>query len=385
MVLTLAASTAQAKIVFDAILGFLEASPVLRHEIKDTTRSEIRLRNGIVIATHSNSYRNVRGRTLVGAIFDEASFWPDADAALSDIEAYRAVLPSLTTTNGMLVAISTPYRKTGLLYTKHRDHFGIPSDDVLCVQGGSQCFNPLLTDAVLASQREADPIAAAAEWDASFRSDIGLYLDEETIERAIDRNRPLEIPPHSMSRRARAFIDALGGRHDHYTIALGFKEGERLIVAVIRGARPPFDPHIVTQQYADLCCDYGVGSVTGDSYGAEWTQSAWRQAGIAYQPADIPRGQIYLEVLPLFTRGLVSMPEHKALVRELRLLERHTHRSGKDTVDHGRNGADDHANAVCGLLRTLAVKAPLKFSPEMRRWAMIPQRGKYGVSLGRGL
>ena len=26
------------------------------------------------------------------------------------------------------------------------------------------------------------------------------------------------------------------------------------------------------------------------------------------------------------------------------------HRSGKDTVDHGAHGTDDHANAVCGAL-----------------------------------
>ena len=30
------------------------------------------------------------------------------------------------------------------------------------------------------------------------------------------------------------------------------------------------------------------------------------------------------------------------------------HRSGKDSVDHGRSGHDDYANAVCGVLRSLA-------------------------------
>jgi hypothetical protein len=35
------------------------------------------------------------------------------------------------------------------------------------------------------------------------------------------------------------------------------------------------------------------------------------------------------------------------LLRELRLLERRTHRSGKDSVDHGRSGHDDLANVVC--------------------------------------
>jgi len=34
----------------------------------------------------------------------------------------------------------------------------------------------------------------------------------------------------------------------------------------------------------------------------------------------------------------------------LRLLERRTHRSGKDTVDHGVNGSDDYANALCGSM-----------------------------------
>ena len=76
-----------------------------------------------------------------------------------------------------------------------------------------------LADATIAAQRTADPTAAAAEWDAEFRSDIGAFLDDELIDAAI----------------------------------------------------------------------------------------------------------------------------------ELRLLERRTHRSGKDTVEHPRNGHDDHANVVCGV------------------------------------
>ena len=60
-----------------------------------------------------------------------------------------------------------------------------------------------------------------------------------------------------------------------------------------------------------------------------------------------------MECLPLFARGLVALPDHKRL-RELRLLDRHTHRSGRDTVDHGKNGSDDYSNAVCGVLRDLS-------------------------------
>ena len=35
----------------------------------------IRLYNGVAIAVHSNSFKTVRGRTLLCAIFDEIAMW----------------------------------------------------------------------------------------------------------------------------------------------------------------------------------------------------------------------------------------------------------------------------------------------------------------------
>ena len=95
----------------------------------------------------------------------------------------------------------------------------------------------------------------------------------------------------------------------------------------------------------------GVG---GDHYSAGWVSGAWQKAGIRYIKSELAKSDLYLETLPLFTRGLVRLPDHPKLIRELRLLERHTHRSGRDTVDHGRNGHDDHSNACCGVLRDLS-------------------------------
>ena len=56
----------------------------------------------------------------------------------------------------------------------------------------------------------------------------------------------------------------------------------------------------------------------------------------------------------MFARGLVRLPDHAKLLRELRLLERHTHRSSRDTVDHPRGEHDDLANSCCGVLRSLS-------------------------------
>jgi hypothetical protein len=96
--------------------------------------------------------------------------------------------------------------------------------------------------------------------------------------------------------------------------------------------------------------------VDGDNYSAEWVASAWRNTGVTYVRSDIPKSQIYLNCIPLFTRGLVRLPNHSKLLRELRLLERQTHRGGKESVDHPRGGHDDYANAVCGVLHGLSLR-----------------------------
>jgi hypothetical protein len=360
LVLVLAASIDQAKVVFSYARAFLTASPVLAQEIEDITANEIRLKNGIIIGIHSNSYKTVRGRSLCGCIFDEAAFWRDETSAVPDVETYTAVLPALATTNGMLIGISTPYRKLGLLHQKHRDYFGKDDEDTLVVRAASQVFNPLLADAVIAAQRMADPTAAGSEWDAEFRVDISAFLDDATIDRAVDYVRPLELAPRPGC-AYRAMVDASGGRHDHYTVAIGHQEHGCFIIDALRGVAPPFDPGSVTQEFANLVKQYRCGEVTGDAYGAEWTERAWsKDNGVRYVRSDIGKSDIYIETLALFTRGLVVLPDHSRLLRELRLLERRTHRSGRDTVDHGRGGSDDYANAVCGVLQNLAaVTAPL--------------------------
>jgi hypothetical protein len=246
----------------------------------------------------------------------------------------------------MLVGISTPYRRTGLLFQKHRDHYG-QDGDILVVQGPSTAFNPTLSQSKIDAAISADPDGASSEWEATFRRDIAAFLGDQTIDAAVDHSRPLELPPRAY--QYSAFVDPSGGRHDSFTLCVGHNEGETFVCDLIRGVKPPFTPDDVVKTFAKLLRDYGITEVTGDNYSGEWVVSAFADEGITYTRAEKNKSQLYLESLPLFTRGAITIPDHAPLLRELRLLERQTHRGGRDTIDHPkRGGNDDYANAVCG-------------------------------------
>ncbi|MGB3746000.1 MAG: hypothetical protein WBD11_15975 [Xanthobacteraceae bacterium] len=75
----------------------------------------IELRNRVVIEVHTNSYRTVRGRSLLCVICDEVAFWRSEDSASPDVETAGAVQPGLGRIRGsMLILISTAHKRSRL-------------------------------------------------------------------------------------------------------------------------------------------------------------------------------------------------------------------------------------------------------------------------------
>jgi hypothetical protein len=274
----------QAQIVKSYVLGFLQSTPAPRHEIADASGPEIRLKNGNIITTLTSDYRTLRGRTLLCAILDEASFLRDEVSAAPDIETARALRPGLATTGGMLVIISSPYRRAGLIFQMHRDHFGRDDDDVLVVQGASRAFNPLLEEQVVQTAVVNDAHAAQSEWLGEWRSDLAAFLSEEMIEAAVDRDPPAELPPRDGIVYF-AFVDSSSGRHDAFTICICHRGGERLIVDVIRGRKS--DPAATAAEFAALAKEYRCSTITGDAYAVGWIEGAFTKAGLQYRRSPL--------------------------------------------------------------------------------------------------
>jgi hypothetical protein len=357
VVLVLSPTKAQANLVLSYCSGFLHGSALLASAIESEIVNEIRLKSGVVIRVSSASFRNIRGSTILGCIYDECAWWRSDDEVASsnpDREIHRAISPALAASGGPLIAISSPYRKVGLLAEKHKVYFGADDPGVLVIQADSRAFNPTLSEASIARAYADDGEAASSEWGGLFRSDLANFLDDQLIEDAIDRDRPRELPPMK-GKRYFAYCDPSGGRRDSMTLCVGHREAERFICDTLRVIKPPFDPSAAVAEFAALAHGYGIRRVVGDSYGGEWVSSAFREANLVYERSDMPASRLFLESLSAFARGVVSIPDDLRLIRELKALERRTHRSGKDSVSHPAGGHDDAANALCGCLR-LAVK-----------------------------
>jgi hypothetical protein len=149
-----------------------------------------------------------------------------------------------------------------------------------------------------------------------------------------------------------AFVDPSGGSSDAMTLAIAHKEGETEILDAVRERNPPFSPEAVVEEYANLIRSYRCSKVFGDRYAGEWPREQFQKRGVYYEPADKPKSEIYVDLLPLINSGAVDLLDHERMVMQLTSLERKTSRAGKDSIDHAPGAHDDIANAVAGALVT---------------------------------
>jgi len=122
------------------------------------------------IVVRPASFRSTRGATAIAILCDETSFWRSDQSANPDTEVMRALRPSLLTTKGPLIAISSPYARRGELWKAYQRWYGKDSRS-LVVQAATEIMNPSVDRDYIQSQFDEDAIAAAREYGALFRMD----------------------------------------------------------------------------------------------------------------------------------------------------------------------------------------------------------------------
>ncbi|WP_245581917.1 hypothetical protein [Phyllobacterium phragmitis] len=346
----LAASTSQADRAFQHIAGVLQHSPTLCEMIEgEPTADTIKLSTNVDIQIKPANFRTIRGITSISAIADEVAFWHVEGSRNPDSEIIEALLPSLATTGGMLIVISSPYARRGELYRTYRQNYGPTGDpSILVTMAASRVFNPGLPEKVVRKAYARNPAVAAAEYGGAFRTDVEMLLSREVVEGAVQIGVSERGP--TKGNAYFAFVDPSGGSNDSMTLAVAHREGGMAVLDVTLEQKPPFSPDATVASFSKVLKSYGLKTVTGDRYAGEWPRERFRQYGVTYEVSEMNKSEIYGAVVPAFNSGSVTLLDDDVTVDQFVGLERRTGRSGRDTIDHAPNAHDDVANAVAGAL-----------------------------------
>ncbi len=357
----MSASTWQASKAKQYLDGIFATVPAFKALVENETADTIALSTRVDIEVRPASFRTARGGTNVAAICDEIAFWRSENTANPDVEILNAIRPGLATTGGLLACISSPYARRGELYGTWKKHWGESGEAaILVAKAASRTMNPGLSEAVVKRAYERDAAAASAEYGGEFRTDVEAFLTREVVDAAIAPGR-FELP-RVEGVSYFGFVDPSGGSSDDMTLAVSHREGETIVLDCIRVAHPPFSPDAVVTDFAAVLKSYGVSNVSGDRYGGEFPRELFRKHGIEYRCSDLPKSDLYRELLPLMNARRVELLDHPKLATQLCGLERRTARGGRDSIDHAPNAHDDIANCAAGaVVMASRTQAPLSY------------------------
>jgi hypothetical protein len=347
----IAADMDQAGAIFGYVRGFLEGVPAIKALVKGRiTGHRVEFHTGVEIIVRAATFRGLRSRPTPLILCDEIAFWRNEESANPDHEILRALRPGMLTIPGsMLIGLSSPYARKGVLWEAYRKHYGQSDPRVLVWQAGTLQMHPGAdAEGEITRAYEDDPIAAAAEYGGEFRRDLEAYLSLDVLD-AITETGVRERGPE-WGREYVAFCDPSGGSQDSMTLAIAHAESDTLVLDCLLERRPPFSPDAVVAEFAATLQRYKVPAVRGDRYAGEWPRERFAAHGIGYNPCDETKSELYLQALPYCTAHRVRLLDQPRLLMQLGALDRRTARGGKDSIDHPPGGHDDCANAVVGAL-----------------------------------
>lgn len=359
-VMVIAADRKQSRSVMRYISGFVRSIPRLSVMVQSETNEAILLSNRVVIEVHTCSFRAVRGYTIAAVICDEIAFWHSEDSANPDTEVIAALKPAMASIpDSILLGISSPYARRGVMWEAYKKHFGKDGDPVLVWQAETLIMHPGIDPSIIDRAYEEDPSSAAAEYGAQFRSDLEAFVPIEVVEENTVWDRK-ELPPIK-GKSYKAFIDPSGGSSDSFTMAIAHSENGKSILDLMREKKPPFSPEAVCKEFAEEMKRYWIADAKSDYYAGEWPREQFSKHGIAITTSENNKSEIYLELLPMLNSRKMELLDDARLRAQLCGLERKTARSGKDSVDHAPGAHDDLINAAAGAMVRCAESGWIEF------------------------
>jgi phage FluMu gp28-like protein len=223
LTLIVAPTLRQSMIMSDRIADFLgQVHEDKRHAlIEKIQRTTIKFVNGSRIVALPNSPQLLRGYTANQVICDEANFFKDDQLVF-----YSIIYPMLSTTDGTLIASSTPWNKDSVFFKMDRapefSHYRVTCEDV--VKAG------LVKQSFVDEMRSRLPHERfQREFMAEFVEDVDAWLTQSLIVTCIDSNL-LVVDFHEQPRGEFYVGVDLGKEQDYSVVIVVEKQGHLLRV-----------------------------------------------------------------------------------------------------------------------------------------------------------
>lgn len=296
----------------------------------------------------------LRGKTLVCAVMDEACFFRDeSTGVVNDTEIYRAVLQRIVP-GGQCWVLSTPWvLGMGLLEDLIARNFG-SHENALCVVAATRDINPTWdpTGEISADLIANDPDAYEREVLAiPLTAGTLHFFSAEAIKAAVDKSMP-----HRLTKIRECTYSAGGDtafKRNSSALAIVERLKERYRVACIEELKPtqtaPLSPAIVAQSFAKVMESFGCVSLVVDSH--ERQAVAEELVKCKMGAMDAPnKVDSYLIARKMLHEGRLVLPDNPRLLMQLRNVMAKPTPGGGMTITSPRSADGSHGDLVSALV-----------------------------------
>jgi hypothetical protein len=317
-----------ARQAFRFLLGAAKGTQAIAGRIVSETTDSLVLRRTdgrlveLVCLPATSGGRATRGRTLVGALLDEASFFRDDTFAVNDAEVYKGIAPRIVPGGQCLIG-STPWVEgVGLLATLYAANRGNPTTALAAHLPTRLMRTSKAILGIVDREYQRDPENAAREYGGRFLDgSTSTFFDPATLALAIDESLTMPAP-----RIAGATITAAGDfgfSRNSSTLALVQSLTGVCTLSELLEIKPgkgmPLKPSAVGAEFRDKLQSWGCGAFTADAHYRE----SMRELLAPVQFRDAPAGQqgkaqAHVAARDLMREGKVRLPNNARLLRQLR-------------------------------------------------------------------
>lgn len=363
VILNVARSTKQAKVLFNEIISRIRRAPYFKDKLdaastkgdeihlftdrdKETNEdpeNPIDLAGTIILICGHSSSESLRGRGSITIMFDELAFMLNTTGGQSGYEIYKALAPSTKTfmangdatrPDGRIIAISSPSGPDGMFYDLYKD--SELDEKSLMFQVPTWDANPSITRDSLAADERRDPDAFMMEFGAQFaHTGSNVFLPPEMVEEAQSETMLCRQEKGEQGRVYYMHVDPAVSSHV-YAVVLGYcqeyqneyqERRKRVYITHSQRWTPKDGQEVnireVEKYIIQVCRRFNVAAITFDQWNSAQTIQNLKRYGLPLHKTPFRKQfkmQIYGAMKELVLRGDLEFYSDYYILNELKGL-----------------------------------------------------------------